>query len=64
MAKKTEAQQKAQNKYMEKIARTEVVMPIEKKKKLREHASRRGESVNGFINRAIDETMQKDKAEE
>ncbi len=27
---------------------------------VKDHAEKRGESVNGFINRAIDETMQKD----
>ena len=33
-----------------------------KKEKIREHAEKRGEKVNSFINRAIDETMERDKA--
>ena len=34
-----------------------------KKEVIREHATRNGESLNGFINRAIDETMERDKAQ-
>ncbi len=30
------------------------------KEKIKSHAERRGESVNGFINRAIKETMERD----
>ncbi len=30
------------------------------KDKIKAHAESQGESVNGFINRAIDETMQRD----
>lgn len=33
-----------------------------KRQVIREHAERRGESVNSFINRAIDETMERDNA--
>ena len=32
-----------------------------KKEVIREHATKNGESLNGFINRAIDETMKRDK---
>lgn len=31
------------------------------KEKIRAHAERHGESVNGFINRAIKETMERDE---
>lgn len=31
-----------------------------KKDKIKEHAEQCGESVNGFINRAIDEAMERD----
>ena len=34
-----------------------------KKEVIREHATKNGESLNGFINRAIDETMERDKAQ-
>ena len=30
---------------------------------IQEHATKRGESLQGFINRAIDETVQRDTAE-
>ena len=32
-----------------------------KKEVIREHATKNGESLNGFINRAIDETIERDK---
>ena len=32
-----------------------------KKSKVRAHAEQQGESLNGFINRAIDETMERDR---
>ena len=34
------------------------------KDKIKAHAESQGESVNGFINRAIDETMQRDRQKE
>ena len=34
-----------------------------KKDKIKAHAKTQNESVNGFINRAIDETMQRDNEE-
>lgn len=33
-----------------------------KKEEIKIHAGKHGESVNGFINRAIDEAMQKEKS--
>ena len=33
-----------------------------KKDKIKEHADAHGESTNAFINRAIDETIERDKA--
>ena len=60
MTSKTEAQQRAQEKYMEKTARIEITMPTEKKDRIKEHVSETGESVNRFINRAISETMERD----
>lgn len=33
------------------------------KDKIKAHAETKGESVNGFIKRAIDETMERDSAE-
>ena len=62
MAPASKAQQKAVNKYMrEKYDRVNLTMiPKGKKEKVSEHAKSRGESLNGFINRAIDETMERD----
>ncbi len=57
----TKAQQKAVAKY-EKENYDKVLVRMEKGKKeeIKQHATRNGESVNGFINRAIDETMERD----
>lgn len=60
MAEKTEAQKRAQKVYMEKFAVARVRMDREKYEQIQAHAEAQGESVNGFINRAIDETMERD----
>lgn len=62
--KKTEAQQKAQKKYMEKLSRLEITMPPERKQRIQNHAKEIGESVNAFLNRAADETIEHDKEKE
>lgn len=57
----SKAQQKAVHKYVkENYDRQEIVMPKGKKEKIKAHAEKRGESVNAFINRAIDEQMKRD----
>ncbi len=35
-----------------------------KKEKIKSHAEKNGESLNGFVNRAIDETIQRESGEE
>ena len=62
MGEKTEAQKKAQQKYMEKFVRVEIRMDQAKRDAIQSHAEVRGESVNAFINRAIDNQMEQDKA--
>ena len=63
-SKYTEAQNKATQRYLKKAYDDiRVRVPKGKKEEIREHAEKRGESVNGFINRAIDETMKKDSAD-
>lgn len=58
----TKAQQRAVNKYMkENYDEIKVRTEKGKKAKIKTHAESRGESVNSFINRAIDETMEKDQ---
>ena len=39
----------------------QIRMPKGKKERIKSHADKNGESLNGFINRAIDEAMEKDK---
>lgn len=57
----SKAQQKAVNKYVrENYDKLLLTMPKGHKEGIKAHAEARGESVNGFINRAIDETMTRD----
>lgn len=42
--------------------RVNLTMPKGRKDVVQAHAEARGESVNGFINRAISETMERDNA--
>lgn len=57
----SKAQQKAVNKYMAaNYDRVNVTMPKGKKEVIKAHVEARGESVNAFIGRAIDETMERD----
>ena len=61
MSPASKAQQKAVNKYMKSnYDRENLVMPKGKKDIIQAHAAQQGESVNAFINRAIDEAMQRD----
>ena len=60
----TKAQQRAVHKYIKKnYDRQEITFPKGKKDVIKAHAAARGESVNAFLNRAIDETMERDNAE-
>ena len=59
----TKAQQKAVSKYMkENYDVYQIRMPKGKKDIIKAHAESRGESVNGFINRAIEEAMERETA--
>lgn len=58
----TEASYKATQRYKAaKIKRVPLDMQIAKYEALQTHAAARGESVNGFIKRAIAETMERDQ---
>ena len=46
----------------EKLDRINLTVPKGKKDIIKAHAEAHSESVNGFINRAIEETMERDKA--
>ena len=57
----SKAQQKAVAKYMkENYDVYQMRMPKGKKDIIRAHAEAHGESLNGFVNRAIDETIERD----
>ena len=57
----SKAQQKAVNKYMAaNYDRINLTVPKGKKDIIQTHAEAHSESVNGFINRAIQETMERD----
>lgn len=58
----SKAQQKAVHKYVKaNYDRMELTVPKGNKDVIKAHAQAQGESVNAFICRAIEETMQRDK---
>ena len=59
----SESQRKAVAKYNAK-SYDEIKVRVSKGNKdiIKAHAESNGESLNGFVNRAIDETMERDKA--
>ena len=57
----SKAQQKAVTKYVKsKYDRFGITMPKGHLDKIKAHAESKGESVNGFVNRAINETIERD----
>lgn len=58
----SKAQQRATNKYISKAYdRINLTVPKGQKEIIQTYAEAQGESVNGFINRAISETIERDK---
>ncbi len=58
----SKAQQKAVNKYMsQNYDRINLTVPKGKKDTIKAHAESHGQSVNSFINEAIDEKMERDQ---
>ena len=58
----SKAQQRAVSKYMkENYDVYQIRMPKGQKDIIKAHAEAHSESVNGFINRAIEETMERDR---
>ena len=45
------------------LDRISIALPKGSKDKIKAHAEKRGESINGFVGRAINETMQRDAME-
>lgn len=63
MPPKSQQQREAADKYLrEKVDTIVTRVPKGKKEVVQAHAEARGESVNGFVNRAISETMERDNA--
>ena len=57
----TKAEQAAVHRYVKKnYDRIEVTAPKGRKEQIKAHAEQHGESVNAFINRAINETIARD----
>ena len=61
--KYTEAQKQSARKWdAANLDRISIAVPKGQKDVIKSHAEAHSESVNGFINRAIEETMERDKA--
>lgn len=61
----SKAQQKAVHKYVKNnYDRIEVTVKKGEKDRFKAHAEQQGETLNGFINRAIEETLQRDSEKE
>ena len=63
MSPVSKKQQASVNKYIkEKYDTYRLTMPKGKKADLQDHAAGQGESLNGFVNRAIDNQVAQDRA--
>ena len=58
------AQRKATDKYLEKFDEMKIRVPAGQKAAVKAHAESMGESLNGFLSRAITETMARDGSRE
>jgi len=58
----SEARKRANQKYIDKQGEIKIRMNKDNKVMIQAHAAAQGESVNGFINRAIQEAMERDNA--
>ena len=57
----TDAQRRARDKWLaEKVETINIRVPKGKKELIQQHAADQAESVNAFINRAVDEAMERD----
>lgn len=62
--KTSEAQRRAVRKYdTESVECTLIRMPLGTKERINKHRAETGETLNGFLNRAIDETIKRDRGE-
>ena len=58
----SEARRRANDKWREKFELIQFRVPKGKKQVLQEHATQRGESLNGFLNRVVDQALSADDA--
>ena len=56
----TDAQRRAREKWLEKVEEVKFRVPKGKKETIQKHVAQTGESVNVFLNRAVDEAMARD----
>ena len=56
----TEAHKRGNERYRKKLDVLHVYVPKGRADDIKAHAARNGESMNGFITRAIDETIKRD----
>lgn len=61
MTKHYEQRKEANKRYLDKLDNITIRMKQGNKDIIKAHAESMGESVNHFINRAIEETMERDK---
>ena len=57
----TKAHLEGNKKYLQTLDEIKVSVPKGRKAELQAHAEEQGESLNGFIVRAVDETIERDK---
>lgn len=62
MTKHYEQRKAANERYLAKLEQIQIRVEAGEKDKIKAHADSMGESVNGFINRAIEEAMIRDNA--
>lgn len=62
--KYTEKKKESNRRWDEKnLDRISIAVPKGNREKIKAHAAAQGETVNGFIKRAIDEVMERDRRE-
>lgn len=62
--KYTEKKKESNRRWDEKnLDRISIAVPKGNREKIKAHAASQGETVNGFIKRAIDEAMERDRRE-
>ena len=60
----TKAHLEGNKKYLQTLDEIKVRVPKGRKAELQAHAEEQGESLNGFIVRAVDETIERDNGKE